>query len=116
MRAEEVADRPRFSVTTRYESLVGVSNVIGTHRDPKELFSIQRSGWDVEFRRISGAAHLRRGKNSFRRETFRGSAAGNTTDLPADRPAGLSWGLGRTSRIPQRQGVPRAAGATRGFR
>src|SRR5258705_4208531 len=39
MRAEEVADRPRFSVTTRYESLVGVSNVIGTHRDPKELFS-----------------------------------------------------------------------------
>src|ERR1700751_508882 len=39
MRAEEVADRPRFSVTTRYESLGGVSNVIGTHRDPKELFS-----------------------------------------------------------------------------
>jgi formate hydrogenlyase transcriptional activator len=39
MRAEEVTDRSRLSVATRYESLVGVSNAIGTHRDPQELFS-----------------------------------------------------------------------------
>jgi formate hydrogenlyase transcriptional activator len=39
MRTEEVADRSRLSAATRYESLVGVSNAIGTHRDPQELFS-----------------------------------------------------------------------------
>jgi formate hydrogenlyase transcriptional activator len=39
MRTEELADRFRLSAATRYESLVGVSNAIGTHRDPKELFS-----------------------------------------------------------------------------
>jgi formate hydrogenlyase transcriptional activator len=39
MRTEEVADGSRLSVATRYESLVGVSNAIGTHRDPKDLFS-----------------------------------------------------------------------------
>ena len=39
MRAEEVADRSRLSVAARYESLVGVSNTIGTHRDPQDLFS-----------------------------------------------------------------------------
>src|SRR5437899_9217421 len=38
MRAEEVADRSRLSVATRYESLVGVSNAIGAHRDPQLLF------------------------------------------------------------------------------
>jgi transcriptional regulator with GAF, ATPase, and Fis domain len=38
MRAEEVADRSRLSVATRYKSLVGVSNAIGTHRDPQLLF------------------------------------------------------------------------------
>src|SRR3979490_2506422 len=32
------ADRSRLSVATRYESLVGVSNAIGTHRDPQLLF------------------------------------------------------------------------------
>jgi hypothetical protein len=44
MGAEEVAGRLRLSVATRYESLVGVSNAIGTHRDPQDLFSalIQR--------------------------------------------------------------------------
>jgi len=39
MRAEEVVDRSRLSVATRYESLVRVSNAIGTHRDPQDLFS-----------------------------------------------------------------------------
>ena len=38
MRTEELADGSRFSATTRYESLVRVSNAIGTHRDPQELF------------------------------------------------------------------------------
>src|SRR5882724_275004 len=38
MQAEEVADRSRLSVATRYESLVGVSNAVGTHRDPQLLF------------------------------------------------------------------------------
>src|SRR5260370_28724803 len=28
-----------IAAATRYESLVGVSNAIGTHRDPKDLFS-----------------------------------------------------------------------------
>src|SRR5467141_820201 len=39
MRTEEVADGSRLSAALRYESLVGVSNAIGTHRDPQELFS-----------------------------------------------------------------------------
>src|SRR6202140_906890 len=38
MLTEKAADGSRLSATTRYESLVGVSNVIGTHRDPQELF------------------------------------------------------------------------------
>src|SRR5260370_565659 len=39
MRTEEVTDGSRLSGAARYESLVGVSNAIGTHRDPKELLS-----------------------------------------------------------------------------
>jgi transcriptional regulator with GAF, ATPase, and Fis domain len=39
MGTEEVADESRLSAANRYESLVGVSNAIGTHRDPKDLFS-----------------------------------------------------------------------------
>src|ERR1700722_5733889 len=39
MRTEEVAEGSRLSAATRYESLVGVSNAIGRHRDPKDLFS-----------------------------------------------------------------------------
>ncbi len=38
MHTEEVAERTRLSAATRYESLVGVSNAIGTHRDPQDLF------------------------------------------------------------------------------
>ncbi len=38
MRTEEVAEESRLSAATRYELLVGVSNAIGMHRDPKELF------------------------------------------------------------------------------
>src|SRR3979490_1628922 len=37
MRREEVADGSRLSAATRYESLVGVSNAIGSHRDPKDV-------------------------------------------------------------------------------
>src|SRR6266850_3029754 len=39
MRTEVVGDGSRLSAASRYESLVGVSNAIGTHRDPKDLFS-----------------------------------------------------------------------------
>jgi len=38
MRTEELADGSRLSAATRYESLVRVSNAIGTHRDPQKLF------------------------------------------------------------------------------
>jgi formate hydrogenlyase transcriptional activator len=38
MRTEEVTDGSRFSAATRFETLVRVSNAIGTHRDPQELF------------------------------------------------------------------------------
>src|SRR5580700_2093636 len=38
MQIEEVADGSRLSAATRFELLVGVSNAIGTHRDPQELF------------------------------------------------------------------------------
>jgi len=38
MRTEEVIDGSRLSAATRFESLVRVSNAIGTHRDPQELF------------------------------------------------------------------------------
>src|ERR1700693_4311004 len=39
MLTEKAADGSRLSAATRYESLVGVSNVIGTHRDSQELFA-----------------------------------------------------------------------------
>jgi hypothetical protein len=39
MRTVKVADGSRFSLATRYESLVGVSNAIGRHRYPQDLFS-----------------------------------------------------------------------------
>lgn len=39
MRTGGAAERSRLSVAARYESLVGVSNAIGTQRDPKNLFS-----------------------------------------------------------------------------
>ncbi len=38
MRTEEVTDGSRLLAATRYESLVRVSNAIGTHRDPQNLF------------------------------------------------------------------------------
>src|SRR6266852_8655301 len=38
MRTEEVTDGSRLSAAKRYESQVRVSNAIGTHRDPQELF------------------------------------------------------------------------------
>src|SRR6202171_2626045 len=38
MRTEEVADGSRVSAATRYESLVGVSNAIGTYRNPQDLY------------------------------------------------------------------------------
>src|SRR5580700_954908 len=40
MQIEEVADGSRLSAATRFELLVGVSNAIGTHRDPQELFGV----------------------------------------------------------------------------
>jgi hypothetical protein len=39
MRTQEVAYGSRLSAATRYELLVGVSNTIGAHRDPQDLFS-----------------------------------------------------------------------------
>jgi hypothetical protein len=39
MRTAEFADESRLSAATRYESLVRVSNAIGTHRDPQDLFT-----------------------------------------------------------------------------
>src|SRR6202030_2260582 len=39
MRTEEVTDGSRLSAATRLESLVGVSNAIGRHRNPQDLFS-----------------------------------------------------------------------------
>src|SRR5260370_2035106 len=38
MRTEEVTDGSRLAAATRFETLVRVSNGIGTHRDPQELF------------------------------------------------------------------------------
>jgi formate hydrogenlyase transcriptional activator len=40
MRTEEITEASRLSAAARFESLVRVSNAIGTHRDPKELFSV----------------------------------------------------------------------------
>ena len=40
MRTEEATEGSRLSVATRYELLVGVSNAIGTHRDPQVLFGV----------------------------------------------------------------------------
>jgi formate hydrogenlyase transcriptional activator len=38
MRTEEATEGSRLSAAARYELLVGVSNAIGAHRDPQELF------------------------------------------------------------------------------
>jgi formate hydrogenlyase transcriptional activator len=38
MRTEEFTDGTRVSAASRFESLVRVSNAIGTHRDPEKLF------------------------------------------------------------------------------
>jgi formate hydrogenlyase transcriptional activator len=38
MRTEEITEGSRLSAATRFELLVRVSNAIGTHRDPQELF------------------------------------------------------------------------------
>src|ERR1700675_3022837 len=38
MRTEEATEGSRLSAAARFESLVGVSNAIGTYRDPQELF------------------------------------------------------------------------------
>jgi formate hydrogenlyase transcriptional activator len=38
MRTEEATEGSRLSAATRYELLAGVSNAIGAHRDPQELF------------------------------------------------------------------------------
>jgi formate hydrogenlyase transcriptional activator len=38
MRTQEFTDGSRLSAATRFESLVRVSNAIGMHRDPEELF------------------------------------------------------------------------------
>jgi formate hydrogenlyase transcriptional activator len=38
MRTEEATEGSRLSAAARFESLVGVSNAIGTHRDPQKLF------------------------------------------------------------------------------
>jgi hypothetical protein len=38
MRTEEVTAGSRISAAARFESLVGVSNAIGTHRNPQDLF------------------------------------------------------------------------------
>jgi formate hydrogenlyase transcriptional activator len=40
MRTEEITEASRLSAAARFESLVAVSNAIGMHRDPKELFSV----------------------------------------------------------------------------
>src|SRR6202045_1188993 len=39
MQAAEVAERSRLSAAARYESLVAVSNAIGRHRTPQDLYS-----------------------------------------------------------------------------
>jgi formate hydrogenlyase transcriptional activator len=40
MRTEEITEASRLSPAARFESLARVSSAIGTHRDPKELFSV----------------------------------------------------------------------------
>jgi len=40
MRTGEITDGAQLSAVTRFELLVGVSNAIGTHRDPQELFGV----------------------------------------------------------------------------
>jgi formate hydrogenlyase transcriptional activator len=40
MLTEEITGASRLSAASRFESLVRVSNAIGMHRDPKELFSV----------------------------------------------------------------------------
>ena len=39
MRTEEATVWSRLSAVTRFETPVGVSNAIGRHRDPQDLFS-----------------------------------------------------------------------------
>jgi len=67
MQTHEVADRSRLSAATRYESLVGVSNAIGAHRDPQELFSalVRELHRVVQFHYVGAYIHDEK-SNSFR--------------------------------------------------
>jgi len=70
MRTEEVADGSRLSADTRYELLVGVSNAIGAHRDPQELFGalVRELHRVVRFNYIG--VYIRDGKsNAFHRHS-----------------------------------------------
>jgi formate hydrogenlyase transcriptional activator len=68
MRTEEATEESRLSAATRFELLVGVSNAIGTHRDPQELFGalVRELHRVVRFDYIG--VHIRDEKsNTFRR-------------------------------------------------
>src|ERR1700686_341535 len=68
MPTEEVADGSRLSAVMRYESLVGVSNAIGTHRDPQDLFRalVRELHRVVQFYRVCISIHDEK-SNTFHR-------------------------------------------------
>ena len=68
MRTEEVADGSRLSADARFESLVAVSNAIGTHRGPQDLFSaLVRELHRVKLTLFTNASHDQK-RESYREE------------------------------------------------
>src|SRR5580704_14231640 len=82
MQTEEVADGSRLSAATRYESLVGVSNAIGRHRNPHDLFGalVRELHRVVQFHYV-GVSILDERSNTFHRHSI---DAETETAVPPD--------------------------------
>jgi formate hydrogenlyase transcriptional activator len=82
MQTEEVADGSRLSAAARYESLVGVSNAIGRHRNPQDLFSalVRELHKVVQFHYVGVSIRDKR-SNTFHRHSIN---AETETAVPTD--------------------------------
>jgi len=82
MLTEKATDGSRLSVATRYESLVGVSNAIGRHRNPQDLFSalVRELHRVVQFHYVGVSIRDER-SNTFHRHSI---DAETEADVPPD--------------------------------
>jgi formate hydrogenlyase transcriptional activator len=87
MLTEKATDGSRLSAATRYESLVGVSNAIGRHRNPQDLFSalVQELHRVVQFHYVGVSIRDER-SNTFHRHSI---DAETEAPIPPDPELGI---------------------------